>query len=220
GPGLGLVTDACCPCQQVLLICRLPGWLMRRAVARVRGHEYAESVLAGMNAHLPAVVEDAHQAVVPADPYLLLKEMVRHRVVTALDFDEAVHVHGPGAHLEHLEASARQWPQGRLLDLQEVRQHLAPGGPVDAELGDRAVPAPKELVVLLQALEATALERALDVGAGALLDALLLGMAGLGGQGREPPVLGEDRVDLVEIRVVQTGAGDAALGVVEAHHFG
>src|SRR5207302_1178974 len=110
--------------------------------------------------------------------------------------------------------------QRRLLDLQEVGQDLAPGGAVDAELGYGPVPALQELVVLLQALEPAALERvALDVAAAALLDALLLGMGGARGQGHTAPVAGERLVDVVEVGVIEAGAGDTDPGVIEADHL-
>ncbi len=84
----------------------------------------------------------------------------------------------PNPDLEQLEALTRERPQGRLLHLQEVRQHLAPGAAVDALLGDPTVPAPQVLVHRLQALEVVALQRVVvDVAAAAFLNALLLRMS-------------------------------------------
>jgi hypothetical protein len=48
--------------------------------------------------------------------------------------------------------------QHRLLDLEEVAQHLLPGGAVDADLGNGAVPALEMLGERCQTLEATPLQ--------------------------------------------------------------
>lgn len=137
-------------------------------------------MFARVHPHPAAIVKDAHQAIVPAHPDLLLEEVEGNRIEGALYLDEAVHVHQPGADLEHVEAGPGERLEGGLFDLQEVGKHLASSGAVDAQLG-HLVPAAQELVVGFQALEVPTLERVLDVGAGALLDALLLRVVGLGG---------------------------------------
>src|SRR5215469_2578011 len=75
GPGQGLVADPFGAGQQVLLVGLLAGRLVRRPLPRPGRNEDALTVFAGMNADLLAVVEDAHQAVVPAHPDFLTEQV-------------------------------------------------------------------------------------------------------------------------------------------------
>ena len=100
--------------------------------------------------------------------------------------------------------------------LRQVR-HLLPGGAVDRQPGDGAVPALQVGIQLLQAVEPPALEGVvLDVAAAVLGDAVFFRMAGPGRKRDETPVPGKGLVDLGEVRVIEAGPDDGRLQVVVA----
>lgn len=107
---------------------------------------------------LQALVEDPHQAPVPAGPHLPAQVLRRHRVVGPLDLDMAVAVHHPPRLVEVGEVLGRQGQQSGPLDFGEVGADLAAGGAVQARVSHRLLPVQQEAILLLQAVEGPPLQ--------------------------------------------------------------
>jgi len=92
---------------------------------------------------------------------------------------------------------------------------------VNPQASHRPVPAPEKLVLICQAVKAATFEGiVLDVTAAAFLLAVLLGIAGAGGQGREAPVPGEGLIDHIDVWVIETCPYDCSLHIVMPMTFG
>ena len=88
----------------------------------------------------------------------------RHRIEGAADFDVAIGVDGALAGREERKRLGGEGLQRPLLDLDEVRPHLAPRRPVNAQPRDRAIPVPQKRILRVETVEAPALQRvAFDV---------------------------------------------------------
>ena len=163
------------------------------------------------------VVEDAHQARVPAHAEPLAEQRERHRIERAGDFDVAIGVDGPLAGREERKGVAGERLQRALLDLDEMRPDLATRRAVNAEARDRPIPLAQERIVRLETLEAAAFQRvALDVAAAALLLTVFLRPARLRRQRREAPVRREREIDVVAVGIVEAGAHDRGFEIVVA----
>ena len=120
-------------------------------------------------------MEDADQMRVPPHADLLAEQRERHRIERAADFDVAIGVDRALAAAEERKALGRERLQRRLLDLDEVRPHLAARRAVNAQPRDRAIPVPQKRILRVEAVEAPALQRVVfDVAAAALLLAVFL----------------------------------------------
>src|SRR5260221_12329792 len=100
---------------------------------------------------LQVVVEDAHQAAVPARPDVPGQVLRRHRVVGALDLDGAVAVHHTPRLLEAGEALDGQRLQGGAFAVGEVGADLPAGGAVQARVGHRPLPVEQEVGLFIEA---------------------------------------------------------------------
>ena len=115
------------------------------------------------------------------------------------------------------KAVAGERLERRLLDLDEVRPHLAARRAVNAQPRDGAIPVPQKRILRVEAVEASALERIVfDVAAAALLLPVFLRGARLRRQRREAPVRGEREIDLVAIGIEETRAHDGRFEIVVA----
>ena len=163
-------------------------------------------------------VEDAHQVRIPLHAEPLAEQGERHRIERATDFDVPIGVDRPLARGEERKGGAGEGLQRRLLDLDEVRPHLAAGRAVNAQARDGAIPVPQKRILRVEAVKRASLERvAFDVAAAALLLPVFLRRARLRRQRREAPVLREREIDLVTVRIEEARAHDRGFEIVVAN---
>src|SRR6266849_6279515 len=123
----------------------------------------------GVYGHRAVPVENADEAAVPAHLDLFPEQMRRHRIEGAVDLDVAIGMHRACAALEDGERLGGEGLERLLVGLLEVGEDLPPGGAVDAQPRDRAVPVAQMLVLLFERAKTAPLERvALDVPPAAL----------------------------------------------------
>jgi hypothetical protein len=216
GPAESPGTDVLSFSQQVGLICLLTGRLVGGAmlIQRIEGAGGSSCV----NADTLSLVIDPDQALIPVDPYLLTQQPVRYRVEGSAHLHVAIQMDRAGTHLKETEALCRHGLKRRFLYLQEVGIHLLACPPMDAYPGHGAVPALKEAVQFLQAVEPPSFEGIiLEVATAALDDTLLLGMAWSARKRNKTPVMGKGSVKLVDVGVIETGPGNTCLEVIQTY---
>ncbi len=115
-------------------------------------------------------LEDAHQVRIPLHAETLAEEGERHGIERAAHFDVPIGVDRPLAGGEERKRGAGERLQRRLLDLDEVRPHLAARRAVNAQARDGAIPVPQKRILRVEAVKRASLQRvAFDVAAAALL---------------------------------------------------
>ena len=130
----------------------------------------------------------------------------------------AIGVDGALAGGEERKRLAGERLQRPLLDLDEVRPHLAARRAVNAQPRDGAIPVPQKRILRVEAVEAAALQRVVfDVAAAALLLPVFLRVARLRRQRREAPVRGEREIDLVTVGIEEARAHDGRFEIVVAN---
>src|SRR5262245_1522315 len=132
-----------------------------RVQMSVEGAEAAGAVANMRGDQLEALVEDAHQAGVPAHPDGATQVLRRHGVVGAADLDVTVAMNHALAFLEVGESLRRQRQQRRLLDLLEDRTDLPTRRAVNACVGHGPFPIEQITVLLLETREGATFERVL-----------------------------------------------------------
>ena len=180
---------------------------------------------AGLDAHvgadrLHAVVEQAHQPGVDAQPDLAADVLGRRGVVrllvlgVAVAVDSAVHLDEAGE-----DRGGQRQERGPFDGGEELVDLLAHGA-VDAGVGHGALPVGEEVVLFGQTAEAPALEGVFLGELHAGLDlALVAGHGRFGGQDRRAVVQGELAQLRVELGVVPVGGEHTGLEVVDDHRL-
>ena len=98
-------------------------------------------------------VEDAHEVRIPLHADALAEQGERHRIERAAHFDVPIGVDGPLAGGEERKRGAGEGLQRPLLDLDEVRPHLAARRAVNAQARDGAIPVPQKRILRVEAVE-------------------------------------------------------------------
>ena len=117
-----------------------------------RGH-------ARVHHHERVHVEDAHEVRIPLHAEALTEQDERHRVERATHFDMPVGVDGPLTGGEERKRGAGEGLQRPLLDLDEVRPHLAARRAVNPQAGNGAIPLPEKGILRVEAVKLPALQR-------------------------------------------------------------
>ena len=139
-----------------------------------------------MHHHERVYLKDAHEVRIPLHAEPLAEEDERHGIEGATHFDVPIGVDGPLLRGEERKRGAGEGLQRGLLDLDEMRPHLAAGRAVNAQARDGAIPVPEKRILRVEAVKLTSLQRIVfDVATAALLFPILLRRARLRRQRRE-----------------------------------
>lgn len=151
-----------------------------------------------------------------AHPQLAADVLGWHGVVRPAELNVAVALNAAAGFLEAGKQARRQGAQGGLLGRDEELKDLLTHGPMNAGVGDGALPVCQKLVLLAQAPELAAPECVfLHVVDARLHLALVPGHGGLGG-GKDRPVMAAELDQLgVEIGIEPVGPQDGGLQVVD-----